>query len=163
MGQGDPRRRHRAAVSVSDYIAFLSRLRGRWRATQVKMTDPAKPAALIALVQRVVHVVPITWLLATAVNAGTIDVVLGRLTHSNAYVSQIIAATNNTGYSIRALKLQCVFYRNSALLAIGRAFADNISNGQTVYVEVGVDALTDAIASRVNRAECNVVDTIWEE
>lgn len=127
------------------------------------MNDPAKPVPLISLVKRVAHVVLITLPVATAVNAGTIDVVLDRLTHSNAYVSQIVATTNNSGSPIRVLKLQCAFYHNRALLALGRGFADNISNGQTVYVEVGVEALTDYIASRVNRAECNVVDAIWEE
>ena len=105
----------------------------------------------------------ITSLLTPAVNAGAIEIVLGKLTHSHTYVSQIVAATNNTGYPIRTLKIQCAFYRNRDLLAFGRTSADNVSDGQTVYVEVVADLLSDEMAAVVNRADCGVVDTIWQE
>jgi hypothetical protein len=98
--------------------------------------------------------------LSTAANAGEIDLSLGKLTQSNTVARQIVAATNNTGYPIRTLKLQCAFYRNRNLQAFGRAFADNISDGQTVYVEVVANLLTDK--EPPNRAECEVVDRVFK-
>jgi len=102
-------------------------------------------------------------LLTTAVNVVAIDVVLGKLTHSRTYASQVVAATNNTGYPIRTLKLQCAFYRDRELLAFGRSAADNVPDGQTVYVEVVADLLSDEKAAVVNRTDCEVVDMIWQE
>jgi len=102
-------------------------------------------------------------LLTTAANAGAIDIVLGELAHSHTYASQIVAATNNTGYPIRTFKIQCAFYRNRELLAFGRASADNVSDGQTVYVEVVADLLSGEMAAVINRTDCEVVDTIWQE
>jgi hypothetical protein len=99
---------------------------------------------------------------AFAADAGAIDLVLRELTHSNSYAVQVVAATNNTGYPVKTLKLQCAFYRDQVLLAFGRAFADDVPDGQTVYIEVIAEVLADKAAA-VNRATCNVVDTVWKE
>jgi hypothetical protein len=99
---------------------------------------------------------------AFSANAGAIDLVLRELTHSNSYAVQVVAATNSTGNPVKTLKLQCAFYRDQVLLAFGRASADDVPDGQTIYVEVIAEVLADKAAA-VNRATCNVVDTVWKE
>ena len=57
--------------------------------------------------------------------AAEIDITEGRLTHTGSYANRVVAAKNNGG-PIATLKIECGFFRGTALLAAGMGFAQNI-------------------------------------
>jgi hypothetical protein len=87
----------------------------------------------------------------SAAFAADVDLAKGRLTHTGSYSSQTVAATNNTGTIVQAIKIECGFFRQGALLAAGMGIAQNVQPRQTAYVEVIANH-----AEGADNADCRV-------
>jgi hypothetical protein len=85
--------------------------------------------------------------------AGSLDLVTGQLTHAGDYSTRVMSATNNTGQQLAYIKLECGFFRDGKLLAVGMGFAQNVEKGQTAYVEVLANHAPGA-----DRTDCRLAD-----
>jgi hypothetical protein len=97
-------------------------------------------------------VITMSLMLAASAFAAEVDISEGQLTYIDPYyVHRFVAAKNNTG-PLESLRIECGFFRGTALLGVATGFAENIEAGQTVYVDVMASNVRGA-----DRTDCRVV------